>query len=210
MQGWTRDRVLVVLSRWRVEIAWLTLLALPWAHPTRVSIAIGLPVVALGVALRVWARGHLQRSQEGAQEVTTGGPYAYVRHPLYVGSFLIGVGFATTTALVVLPVAVAVAFVAMYVPKALREEAYLRRLYGTAYAEYAQHVGAVIPSWTVAIAPSPSRFAWRRVMRHREWRTWLGVAAALAVLCGLSWRSARPTVASADARTAEIDVAAHP
>jgi protein-S-isoprenylcysteine O-methyltransferase Ste14 len=189
VQGRTQERVLVVLSRWRVELAWLVVLALPWAHPTRASIAAGLPMVALGVALRVWARGHLQRSQQGAREVTTGGPYAHVRHPLYVGSFLIGVGFATTTALVALPFVVAFVFVVMYVPKALREEAYLRRLYGTAYADYAEQVRAVIPSWTVAIAPSPSRFAWRRVMRHREWHTWLGVAAMLAVLCGLWLRN---------------------
>lgn len=203
MQGWSRERVLVVLSRWRVEIAWLTLLALPWAHPTRASIAVGLPVVALGVALRAWARGHLQR----AQEVTTGGPYGHVRHPLYVGSFLIVVGFALMTALVALPFLVACAFVVMYVPKALREEAYLRRRFGTAYADYAQHVGAVIPSWTVAIAPSPSQFAWRRVMRHREWHTWLGVAAMLAILCGLALRTAHPTMVSTAAHAAELDAA---
>ncbi len=195
-----------MLSRWRVELAWLALLALPWAHPTRVSIAMGLPAVALGVALRIWARGHLRR----AQEVTTGGPYALMRHPLYVGSFLIGVGFATTTGLVVLPLVVACAFVMMYVPKAMREEAYLRRRFGTAYADYARHVGAVLPSLTMSMPPSPSRFTWRRVMRHREWRTWLGVAAALAALCGLMMRSAHPTVVSADAHAAEIDTVARP
>jgi protein-S-isoprenylcysteine O-methyltransferase Ste14 len=178
--------LLVVLSRWRVDLAWLGVLALPWAHPTRTSIAAGLPLIAFGVALRAWARGHLER----AEEVTTGGPYAHLRHPLYVGSFAIALAFALMTRLRPLPFVVAGTFVAMYVPKALREEAYLRRRFGATYADYARRVGAVIPSWAGSPSPSTSRFAWRRVIRHREWHTWIGVATVLAVLCGLAARDA--------------------
>ncbi len=189
------ERILVVLSRWRVDIAWLGLLVLPWVHPTRGSICLGLPALVAGVALRVWARGHLER----AETVTTTGPYAHVRHPLYVGSFLIALGFAVMTGLYALPIVVVGAFVAMYVPKALREEAYLRRRFGAAYADYAARVGAVIP-WRDgprAPAPTQSLFAWRRVIGHREWHTWVGVAALLAVLCGLAAGDPRhPTTGS--------------
>ena len=184
VRGPTWERILVVLSRWRVDLAWLGLLALPWAHPTRGSILLGMPVLAAGVALRTWARGHLQRGER----VTTTGPYAHMRHPLYVGSFLIALAFAVMTNLYVLPIVAVVAFVAMYVPKALREEAYLRRRFGAAYGEYAARVGAVIPSrgGPRASAPTQPRFEWRRVIGHREWHTWIGVAALLAVLCGLA------------------------
>jgi hypothetical protein len=179
-----------MLSRWRVDVAWLGLLAVPWARPSLGSILVGLPPLAAGVALRVWARGHLER----AETVTTSGPYAHVRHPLYLGSFLIALAFALMTNLHVLPIIVGGVFVAMYVPKALREEAYLRRRFGAAYADYAARVGAVIPSRGAPRAPAPtqSRFAWRRVVDHREWHAWIGVAALLATLCGLAANHARP------------------
>jgi hypothetical protein len=174
----------VLLSRRRIDLAWLGLLALPWSHPTRGSIVAGLPPLATGVALRVWARGHLER----AETVTTGGPYAHVRHPLYLGSFSIALAFALMTHLAGLPIVVGAAFAAMYVPKALREEAHLRDRFPAAYADYARRVGPVIPSWVAPPAPT-SRFSWRRVLRHREWHTWIGVTALVAVLCGLATRA---------------------
>ena len=81
----------------------------------------------------------------------------------------------------------AICFVVMYVPKALREEAYLRAMAGPGYASYATRTAAVLPrrrrAGTVGTA---RRFEWRRVRRHREWRTWVGVLALLAV----AWRRA--------------------
>jgi hypothetical protein len=182
--------MLVVLSRWRIDLAWLGVTALPFAHPTPGSIVLGLPALGTGVALRTWARGHLERGER----LATSGPYAHVRHPLYVGSFLISLGFALMTNLHLLPIVVGGAFVVMYVPKALREEAYLRRRYGAAYADYAARVGAVIPSRGAPRAPAPTQslFTWRRVVAHREWRAWVGVAGMLAVLCGLAARDSRP------------------
>jgi hypothetical protein len=105
-----------------------------------------------------------------------------MRHPLYVGSFLMGLG-VTLMALPwgFVPLYIAV-FLAMYVPKAIREEAHLKGLFGDAYATYSNAVGAVFPHRKHATAPDPvpSRFEWSRVRRHREWHTWIGVAAVLA------------------------------
>ena len=133
------------------------------------------------------------------------GPYAHLRHPLYVGSFAIALGFALMTRLALLPVAVVIVFVVMYAPRALREEKYLRRRFGSAYVEYAKRVGAVFPTWA-ALPPPPStaRFAWARVVRHREWHTWLGVVALLAVLCGLAANDPRrpPSVVREGSRPA--------
>ena len=71
-------------------------------------------------------------------------------------------------------------FVAMYLPKALREEAYLSQRFGDDYAAYARLVPAVLPSLTHRAVTSPSSFQLRRVWRHREWHTWIGIAAVLA------------------------------
>src|SRR5262245_16642997 len=129
----SRERLLIALSRWRVQLGFcFAVPALYLARPTPQSYAVFLPMVLAGALLRVWARGHLDR----AERVCTGGPYAYLRHPLYVGSFLMGLGVT----LMALPWPFAplyvVVFVAMYLPKALREEAYLTQRFGSAYVAY--------------------------------------------------------------------------
>ena len=48
-----------------------------------------------GECLRLWAAGHLEKSKE----VTRSGPYRHTRHPLYLGSSIIGIGIALGDAL---------------------------------------------------------------------------------------------------------------
>jgi protein-S-isoprenylcysteine O-methyltransferase Ste14 len=173
-----RERLLVLLSRWRIDLA--TVLAVPvfaLAHPNHATIAWASPLLVAGVAIRVWARGHLERRAR----LTRTGPYAWVRHPLYVGSFLVGIALTLMTREPLLPPVFALLFVVGYWPKAIREEAYQRERWGAEWEEYAAAVGAVVPRLRpVAAAPPPdATFAWRRVLRHREWKTLLGVAAAV-------------------------------
>jgi len=165
----------VLLSRWRVDLAWLGLLAVPLARPSDASILWALPLLAFGVALRLWARGHLERGRAVART----GPYAFVRHPLYVGSFFIALGFACITRRPWFPPLVIVIFLVLYVPKALREEAWLRKRFPKQYEDYASRVGAVFPRTLTPWSDADVRFRWRRVLRHREWQTWIGVAALL-------------------------------
>jgi protein-S-isoprenylcysteine O-methyltransferase Ste14 len=189
------NRLLVLLSRWRIEIAFaLGIVALAIAQPTFASIEEFLPLTFAGLSLRLWARGHLTRRAR----LTQTGPYAWVRHPLYVGSFLLGLSFSLMGGAVFLPAIFTIVFAAMYVPKALREEAFLRARYGRQHTDYASRVGALVPRApslrrrradtstppdTSAIA---GRFRWRRVLQHREERTWLGALAAL----GAMWAAA--------------------
>ena len=172
------ERLIVLLSRWRIELAWLGVLAVPFVRPSAASIVEWLPLLAVGVAIRVWARGHLQR----ATEVTQSGPYALVRHPLYVGSFFIALAFALIARLPWFVPFVVLVFVVMYVPKALREEAWLRSRFGDTYDEYASRVGAVFPRRLPSLARLRSDFRWTRVLGHREWKTWVGVAGMLAFM----------------------------
>src|SRR5471030_1298432 len=66
--------------------AWYLAVARPASWPHLLACAI--PVV-LGCALRSWAAGYLFKGKR----VAVGGPYAYVRNPLYLGSFILGLGF---------------------------------------------------------------------------------------------------------------------
>ena len=51
------------------------------AQPNLWSLSVGSFIVLMGELIRVWATGHLKRNKE----VTTSGPYAYLRDPLYLG-----------------------------------------------------------------------------------------------------------------------------
>ena len=77
-------------SRYRVPVGWLVGVAVVvLARPTPLSLALGLPLVVLGEAVRVWASGHIEKTKS----LATGGPYAHSRNPLYVGSLLLALGW---------------------------------------------------------------------------------------------------------------------
>src|ERR1041384_2648916 len=92
------------LARGRVPLGWVLSVAALWfAAPTWHSIAWGAAVGSLGEALRIWAAGHLEKGRE----VTTSGPYALTRHPLYAGSTLIAAGIAIASARAIVVVLIA-------------------------------------------------------------------------------------------------------
>src|SRR5258706_9339726 len=174
--------LLVALSRWRATLGFAAgLVALvACGHPTARAVAGWLPLVLVGLGLRVWARGHLVLRTRLADS----GPYAFVRHPLYVGSFMAGLAFTFMMHDAWVAIVFVAAFLLMYVPKVMREETHLQTLYGAVYDAYVARVGAVVPRLASIRhrETSPSGFAWPQVMRHREYETWLGAAAACAVL----------------------------
>lgn len=177
------SRLLVLLSRWRINIGALSAIpALLLARPTAAAILAYLPLLLIGIAIRIWARGHLERQTQ----VTWKGPYAFVRHPLYVGSFLMAFAICGMTRVPWLPLIFAVGFVVMYWPKVVREERWMRQRFGPDYDRYAQHTGAVLPklqrSAEPLALPNPTTFAWRRVQRHREWKTCAGAAGLVTFL----------------------------
>src|SRR5262245_65708708 len=100
-------------SRQIIGILLVALLA--WAgHPTPLAFWIGMPIVAIGCAVRMWAAGVIFKNQV----LATTGPYAYVRHPLYVGNILVLVGFLIASALWWAPLLIC-AFLLFYYPTAI-------------------------------------------------------------------------------------------
>jgi len=133
------------------------------AQPTVRSLQIGLPLAMTGQALRLWAAGHLEKSRE----VTSSGPYRFTRHPLYLGSSLMGIGLAVG-ARHWLVAALIVTYLAVTLWTAIRtEEAFLRATFGDAYDRYAQG----------ALPGVARRFSWERALRNKEYRAPLGLAA---------------------------------
>src|ERR1700677_4562678 len=84
--AWSR-----VARRIRVPLGFLFAGIYVWrARPRWASVAIGTSIALVGIAIRALASGQVKKNRE----LTTTGPYAYVRNPLYLGSIIIGVGFA--------------------------------------------------------------------------------------------------------------------
>ncbi len=138
--------------------------------------ALGLPLAALGEIVRLWASGHIEKTQVLAM----GGPYAHSRNPLYVGSVLLALGLAVAAASVWVAAAVVLYFAAFY-PSVMREEAdFLRRKFPVEYAAWEASVPVFVPRLTPA-GPRTSRFSWARVRANKEWRT----AIALPLIAGL-------------------------
>ena len=124
--------VLRRIARLRVTIGFIAGIRRVAGAADRASLALGTLVAAIGEAVRVWAAGHLEKGRE----VTRSGPYGLTRHPLYLGSSLIGIGLAIASASLVVAVLV-VAYLAITLTAAIRtEEAHLTDKFGTAYPAY--------------------------------------------------------------------------
>ena len=158
-----------LLARRRVALGFAAaLLALWLATPTPRSLALGALVAVVGEAIRVWAAGHLEKGRE----VTTTGPYAFTRHPLYLGSTVIGAGMAIASWSIAVALLVA-AYLGITLTAAIRtEEAHLTEKFGTAYPEYRDG----------RKAGTTRRFSLERAVRNREYRAAIGLLVALALL----------------------------
>ena len=101
------------IQRWRVPLGFLCGAAfIFFARPTPRALLIGASVSLLGLAVRAWAAGHIRKNAQ----LATSGPYAFTRNPLYLGSFLLGLGFTIASGRVVLGLLFAALFLGIYLP----------------------------------------------------------------------------------------------
>ena len=158
-----------LLARWRVFLGFVFAAIVMWlATPTRNSLLVGAAIAVIGECLRLWAAGHLEKSRE----VTRSGPYRYTRHPLYLGSSIIGVGIAVASHHLMVA-AMVVGYLLLTLTAAMRsEEAHLREKFGDAYDAYAEK----------RAAPMDRPFSWPRAIGNREHHTMIGLATGLALL----------------------------
>lgn len=171
------------VARLRVPGGFLLVAAFLWlSAPTATSLTIGLPVSVLGLALRAWAAGHLEKNTTLAD----GGPYAYVRNPLYLGTLLTAAGLVVAALRWELGVLFAAVFLLIYLPVVELEEQHLRKLF-PAYGDYAQRVPKLLPRLGVG---STRRFRWTVYRKNQEYQALLGFlvgAAVLVLKTALKW-----------------------
>ncbi len=146
------------------------------ARPTPFSLALGAGVAILGVVLRTLASGHIRKDRM----LTTTGPYAYTRNPLYLGSILIAVGFAIAGWNPLVGPVMVVFFVVIYLPIIFGEEEYLAANFPE-YAAYRRRVPRLLPRLRAG-ENGRSVFSMELYLRHREYNAALGTLASLVLL----------------------------
>jgi len=146
------------------------------ARPSRPMLIVGGAIALLGVVLRAWASGHINKNAQ----LATSGPYAHTRNPLYLGSFLIAAGFGLAAHWLLL-VAVAVFFALVYYPTMQREVANIAGRFPEAYERYARNVPLFIPRVTPwrGDPASTQAFSPALYVKHSEWQASLTYVLAM-------------------------------
>jgi len=130
------------LARLRVPLGFASFAAAAWlASPTAQSFLVGAAVALVGQGLRVWAAGHIEKGRE----VTRSGPYRYMRHPLYVGSAIMALGFGIAAASVAVALLIVAYFLVTYVAAVRTEEATLDARFEGQYSAYREGRAAEVP-----------------------------------------------------------------
>ncbi len=168
-----KERVKQLFKRWfKLRFAVLYPFGI-WAilsgFSTDESIRASVGFILLGLIIRSWANFYAIKTEK----LTTSGPYAYVRHPLYLGSFLIMIGFLVMLRVhwLVSLIFVAVVIGIVYRRKIQEEEALLFSRFGDEYLDYKSNVPALLP---LRFSPYPKGEKWppsfRRYIRSQEYK----------------------------------------
>ena len=150
------------------------------ARITEVHLRWGIFFVVLGESLRFWANGcvgHVkvnQTAEAGERprtgQLVTAGPYAFVRNPLYLGSFIIGLGFCVIVGQIWFLVAALGTFLIVYRRKIVEEEDVLFHEWGEAFGRYRKRVPRFLPTWR-RYDQAQGQWSWQGIAASKEWKT---------------------------------------
>jgi protein-S-isoprenylcysteine O-methyltransferase Ste14 len=171
------------LQRLRVPLGFLfAVVFLVFAKPTVMSLAIGSIIAVIGLAIRAWASGHIRK----ASVLAVTGPYAYTRNPLYVGTFLMGVGFTIAANVWWLAIIFIVLFIGIYLPVMRVEADDIRRIFGEHFDEYERNVPLLFPRFT-RWKKTGGKFDFALYLQYREYRAAVGVMIAVGILAAKAY-----------------------
>lgn len=168
--------IVKLLARYRVTLGFVIgTICFALARPTRSTLITGAGIAMAGELIRLWAAGHIDKGRE----ITRSGPYRFVRHPLYLGSTIIALGFSLASGRI-LVVALVMAYMIATLGAAMwTEERALDEKFSGAYAAYREGRAAAVER----------PFTWARVVANREYRAAAGLLLGLSFLVALLiWR----------------------
>ena len=154
------------------------LLAILFSHPSDRLFFISSIFIILGLAIRVWANGYAIKMGK----LTTSGPYAYVRNPLYLGTMFIVIGFSLMLDIMLLSIsAILIAFF-VYINTIRTEEKMLEAKFKSLYVDYRKN----IPSLIFTVFPYRAGEKWpfspKRLLESKEHKPVIWVIIFLIIL----------------------------
>jgi len=184
------------LFRWR---SYLPLIILPillaaLRHSGYIELALGdmandlwkiicIMVSFTGLAVRCNTVGYTPRGTSGrttsgqeASTLNTTGIYSIVRHPLYMGNFLIIMGIALFVQIWWFVLVVFLAFWLYYERIIFAEEEFLQRKFGSSFLDWAERTPAFIPRLKNRLPPELP-FSFKNVLK-REYSGFFGIVAS--------------------------------
>jgi len=143
------------LARWRVPMGFAFGIAvIAFARPTLPSLVAGGSVAAVGEMIRIWAAGHLEKGIE----ITSSGPYRFTRHPLYLGSAIIGLGIGIAAENVIVALLLGLYLGGTLVASIRHEEQNMRDRFGDKYDAYVES----------RTSPAARPFSFARAVKNKE------------------------------------------
>ena len=173
-------------ARWRVRIGYLLAIAVLFlSRPEALPILIGACVGLIGLAIRAYAAGYLHKQAV----LTTTGPYARTRNPLYFGSSILALGAAIAMNSWLSAALLLFYFALVYTLVMRREEIELRGHHGSDFDAYANSVPLFFPRLTAPKQPAATigAFSWAQYRKNHEYQAALGFLLLLIALI-LIWR----------------------
>jgi uncharacterized membrane protein len=121
-------------------------------------------LLAAGVGLRLWALGCIGANKK--KMLVCWGAYGNVRHPLYLGSLLIALGFCLMSGSWSATACAIAAFLILYLPVIRAEERLLASQFGDAWQSYCRRSRAFFPR--ILERRETATMPFRLVRPHRE------------------------------------------
>ena len=180
MVSWFRG---FIQGKTRIALAWVFAALLVFSARNYPTLP-GIIVCFVGATIRFWASGYLRKDSRPA----VGGPYAFVRNPLYLGTYLMAIGTAWSVENYWLLAVITVLFALIYHFIILDEETKLKRIFGAPYETYCKLVPRFFPrpwpaskSGLAEVNPEPSHQAydWQISMKNKAYEAYVTFVALI-------------------------------
>lgn len=159
------------LYKWRVKSGLIVIIpVIILSKPNVYSIVGGISLTIIGLLIRTWACGHIQKEKE----LTISGPYRYTRNPLYLGNLIIGISIVVGS-LSWWVFAIFTAYFFLFYPIVINtEKNRMNKYFPSEYEEFRKNVPLFFPSLKPYQSVNPNKFNWTLYRKNREIRALAG------------------------------------
>ncbi|MDP2924655.1 MAG: isoprenylcysteine carboxylmethyltransferase family protein [Candidatus Omnitrophota bacterium] len=143
----------------------------PACSPTYYSFKAGIYFIIAGLLTRLWANGYAIKTER----LTVSGPYSLIRHPLYLGTMLIAIGFSIMLRTSYIGALFIIVMAIVYYRTIKNEERALTERYKEAYLDYKAKVPAILPTIFPYKTGEKWHFSFARVIENHEYKLFIWI-----------------------------------